>query len=66
MAPSGTITANSADQSDFAQTLQDYGIDSDQFQQDFQTAVQQAQGGQIDPSTAFASFPPGLIVDTTA
>jgi hypothetical protein len=63
-----TSTTSTADtqESDFAQTLQDYGIDSQQFQQDFQNAVQQSQGGQVDPSQAFRSFPPGLIVDTTA
>jgi trimeric autotransporter adhesin len=61
-----TTTSASTQQGDFSQTLQDYGINSQQFQQDFQNAVQQSQGGQVDPSAAFRSFPPGLIVDTTA
>ncbi|HEY1685360.1 MAG TPA: hypothetical protein VGG19_11395 [Tepidisphaeraceae bacterium] len=65
----GSATAASdtdTEQSTFFDTLQQYGIDPQQFQQDFQTAVQQAQGGEIDSSTAFQSFPPGVIVDTTA
>lgn len=62
----GQTTDADTQQASFAQTLQEYGIDSSQFQQDFQTAVQQAQGGQINPNTAFQSFPPGVIVDTTA
>jgi hypothetical protein len=28
--------------------------------------VKDAQGGQVDPSTAFKSFPPGSTVDATA
>ena len=56
---------NSA-KSAFFQTLQQYGINPQQFQADFQAAVKDAQGGTVNPSTAFQSFPPGFTVDTTA
>ena len=48
------------------QTLQSFGVDPKQFFQDFQSAVQNAQNGQFDPSTAFSSFPPGTLVNTLA
>jgi len=49
----------------FVQLLQSHGIDAKQFRQDFQTALDQARGGQVDPSTALKSFPPGTVIDTT-
>ena len=50
----------------FFQTLQNAGIDPQQFHQDFLTAVQSAQnGGATNPSLAFQSLPPGSIIDTT-
>ena len=48
----------------FFQTLQSAGINPQQFQQDFASAVQNAQNGNADASTAFKSFPPGSVVDT--
>jgi hypothetical protein len=45
--------------------LQAMGVDPQQFHSDFLAAVQGAQGGQVDPSTAFQSFPPGTTVNTT-
>ena len=56
---------NSAQQS-FLQTLQSFGVNAQQFRNDFLTAVKDAQAGQASPSTAFKSFPPGSVVDTTA
>lgn len=53
-------------QSAFAQTLQSFGIDASQFHSDFLAAIKDAKGGNVDPSTAFQSFPPGAQVDTTA
>lgn len=57
--------AESARQS-FFQGLQALGVDPQQFHQDFLAAVQNAQNGNVDPSTAFQSFPPGSGVDTFA
>lgn len=43
----------------FFQLLQSLGVDPQQFRQDFLAAIQDAQNGQVDPNTAFQSFPPG-------
>jgi hypothetical protein len=61
-----TAAANSSDQQQFFQMLKDNGIDPKQFRQDLVAAMQQAQSGTVNPSTAFASFPPGTAVDTSA
>jgi hypothetical protein len=50
----------------FTALLQSLGVDPQQFHADFVGAVQAAQGGQVDPSTALQSFPPGTTIDTTA
>jgi len=50
----------------FMQMLQTYGVDAQQFRKDFLAAIQDAQQGQVDSSTAFKSFPPGSSVDTTS
>jgi hypothetical protein len=52
----------------FLDTLKSFGVTADQFQQDLKTAVQQASasGGQVNASTAFASFAPGSLVDAVA
>lgn len=51
----------------FAATLKGFGIDANQFHQDFLAAVQGVQsGGSSDTSTLFQDFPPGSSVDTTA
>jgi hypothetical protein len=50
----------------FFQTLKSYGVDPQQFRQDLLAAMKDAQGGQVNPSTAFQSFPPGVAVDTAA
>jgi hypothetical protein len=49
----------------FFDTLKSYGIDPQQFHADFVAAVKQAKEGQADPSSAFQSFPPGTLVDST-
>lgn len=49
----------------FMQLLQANGIDPQQFHADFLAAIQQAQGGQVDPSMALQSLPAGSAVDTT-
>jgi hypothetical protein len=59
-------TATSSVQQAFFQALQQYGVDPQQFHSDFLAAVQQAQNGQVNPATAFQSFPPGTAVDTIA
>jgi len=56
-------TQNSALQS-FFNTLQSYGIDPQQFHQDFLTAATSAQNGASNTSTAFQSIPPGTLIDT--
>jgi hypothetical protein len=59
--------ASSSTQQGFASFLQQYGIDPQQFRDDFTAAVQSVQNGnQADPSSVFGSFPPGLIVDQKA
>jgi hypothetical protein len=50
----------------FSTMLQSLGVNPQQFHADFMSAVQAAHGGQVDPSTALQSFPPGSTIDTTA
>jgi hypothetical protein len=61
-----TSETDASNPQSFIQTLQSYGVDPQQFHQDFMTAIKNAMNGQVDPGTAFANFPPGTIVDTTA
>lgn len=56
---------NSAQQS-FFQSLQSLGVSPQQFHSDFLAAIKDAQGGNVNPSALFSSFPPGTTVDTTA
>ena len=60
-----SATQASGNSQSFSQMLQAMGVDPQQFHSDFLSAVQAAQGGQVDPSTAFQSFPPGTSVNTT-
>jgi hypothetical protein len=55
-------TQNSTLQS-FLNTLQSYGIDPQQFHQDFLAAATNAQNGASNTSTAFQSIPPGTLID---
>ena len=68
--PNAAATASSDPQQSqiaFFQTLQQFGVDPQQFHQDFLAALQDAQqNGNADPSSVFGSFPPGTAVDTTA
>ncbi|HEY7088767.1 MAG TPA: hypothetical protein VH518_11800 [Tepidisphaeraceae bacterium] len=50
----------------FGQLLQSYGVSAQQFHQDFLAAMKDAQAGNVDPSTALKSFPPGMSLDETA
>ncbi|HZZ43325.1 MAG TPA: hypothetical protein VFE58_10335 [Tepidisphaeraceae bacterium] len=64
---STSSTDDAASRQDFFNTLQQYGIDPQQFKSDLMSAMQQAKnGGQADPSAAFKSFPPGVAVDVAA
>ncbi|HEX4056300.1 MAG TPA: hypothetical protein VHX86_18725 [Tepidisphaeraceae bacterium] len=63
-ASGGVDSATSAQQS-FQSLLQSAGISPRQFQSDFLSAVREAQGGSINPGTAFNSFPPGTNLDVT-
>lgn len=63
---SGAAEGSESAKQSFFQGLQALGVDPQQFHQDFLTAVQNAQNGNVDPSTAFQSFPPGSGVDTFA
>lgn len=65
-ATSQTAGASSTDRQAFAQLLQSYGIDPQQFRQDMQSAMQSSNGGSVDFSKLFRSFPAGSGVDTTA
>jgi hypothetical protein len=47
----------------FFNTLQSYGIDPQQFHQDFLAAATNAQNGAVNTSTAFQSIPPGTLID---
>ena len=58
-------TANDAARQAFAQLLGNFGVSPEQFRQDFLAAIKDAQGGQVDANTAFQSFTPGAIVNTT-
>lgn len=59
---SSTDAAKSA----FFATLQQYGVSSDQFRQDFLAAIKDAQNGTVNSGTALQSVPSGTVVDTTA
>ncbi len=61
-----SATSSQADQQAFAQLLQSYGIDQQQFKQDMQSAIQSVNGGTLDFSKLFRSFPAGSAVDATA
>lgn len=59
--------ANAISQQDFQALLKSNGIDPQQFQQDFASAVQSVQsGGNVDFASLFQSFPPGSAVDAVA
>jgi hypothetical protein len=47
----------------FMQMLRSYGIDPQQFRQDFYAALRQTRAGTVDPSAALQSFPPGTTID---
>ena len=61
-------TNAAAPQSAFSQLLNSFGVSSQQFQQDVQTALQSSSsnGGAVDVSKLFKSFPPGSVIDTLA
>jgi hypothetical protein len=62
-----TTTSSTESKAAFQQLLASNGIDAQQFQQDFQAAIQSAQnGGSSDASSIYSNFPPGSAVDTTA
>ena len=62
--PATTVTE--AQQQQFNQLLQSYGVDPKQFQADFKAALQNTQGNNSpDFPTLFSSFPPGSAIDTT-
>jgi hypothetical protein len=64
--PGTTTTPSTTTQSTFAQTLQSYGVDPQQFRNDFLAALQDAQNGQpVNTANIFGSFPTGTQVDTT-
>jgi len=62
--PNTTETDGSSPGSNFIQTLQEHGIDPQQFREDFMAAFQSANHSQnlTDPSQ---TIPPGSIVNTT-
>jgi len=57
-------TGGSSSLDSFFQALQTAGIDPRQFRQDFINAIKDAQGGQVNPATAFQSIPIGSTIDT--
>jgi hypothetical protein len=65
-ATGSTGTSQNSNTQAFFSTLQSLGISPNQFQQDFLAAIKDAQGGQVNPATAFQSVPLGTAVDTLA
>jgi hypothetical protein len=63
---SGSTTAapaaTSAPQT-FKSILQSFGVTPEQFQNDFMSAIKDAQAGQVNPSTAMQSFGAGSLLD---
>jgi len=57
-------TGGTSSLASFFQALQTAGVNPQQFQQDFLNAVKDAQGGQVNASTAFQSIPIGSTIDT--
>jgi hypothetical protein len=43
--------------------LQSFGVTPEQFQNDFMSAIKDAQAGQVNPSTALQSFGAGSLLD---
>jgi hypothetical protein len=64
-ATDATDQTNAGDttQSTFAQMLKSFGVDAQQFHNDFTAAIKDAQGGQINPATAFQNVPTGSLID---
>jgi len=62
--PATEATGGTSSMASFFQALQTAGIDPKQFHQDFLNAIKDAQGGQVNPSTAFQSIPVGSTIDT--
>jgi hypothetical protein len=64
--PGTDTTPSTTTQSTFAQTLQSYGVDPQQFNSDFLAAIKDAQNGEpVSTANIFGSFPTGTQVDTT-
>jgi hypothetical protein len=61
--PDGDATGGGSSLASFFQALQTAGIDPKQFQQDFVNAIKDAQGGTVNPATAFKSIPLGSTID---
>jgi hypothetical protein len=47
----------------FKSILQSFGVTPEQFQNDFMSAIKDAQAGQVNPSTALQSFGAGSLLD---
>lgn len=62
---SGRVDSGNSAQQTFQSLLQSVGVSPQQFQSDFLTAVKEAQGGSVNPSTAFSGFPTGTTLDVT-
>jgi len=61
---STTNTDDDSLQSTFLQTLQQYGVDPQQFRQDLLTAMQNSAGGTMTPGNASQYFPAGSLLNT--
>jgi hypothetical protein len=62
---SASANATSSRQA-FGQLLQSFGVDPQQFHNDFLAAIRDAQNGHVNSGTALQSFPPGSVIDETA
>lgn len=61
-----TTTPGTSPQEAFSNLLQSAGITAQQFHADFLSAVKDAQGGNVNSSTAFQNFGPGAALNTAA
>ncbi|HEX4796974.1 MAG TPA: hypothetical protein VH370_24500, partial [Humisphaera sp.] len=61
----GTTPNATSSRQAFGQLLQSFGVDPQQFHNDFLAAIHDAQNGQVNSGTALKSFPPGSVIDET-
>ena len=61
--PTTTTPSATSGPQTFKSILQSFGVTPEQFQNDFMSAIKDAQAGQVNPSTAMQSFGAGSLLD---